>query len=238
MTEWAAKRFWDKASVQKSDAGFSVLLDGRSVRTPAKAPLIVPTQALAEKVAGEWDAQIEKIDPLSMPFTRSANAAVDKVAIQHQEVANLIAAYGETDLLCYRAQSPQALIDRQAQAWDPLLEWAKDQLGVELQIAQGVMYIAQPAESITRLHTYVHGFDAFGLTALHDLVSLSGSLILGLAAVRDAQNPETLWAISRIDETWQEEQWGLDVEATELAVKKKNSFFHALDFYRSTQKTV
>jgi len=129
MSIWVPKRFWKEATVEREAQGFGVRLDGRGVKTPAKTALILPSRALAEAVAAEWDAQEEKIDPTTMPVTRAANAALDKVRAQFDEVAGLIAAYGETDLLCYRADAPQELADRQAEAWDPLLDWAEAALG-------------------------------------------------------------------------------------------------------------
>jgi len=231
MSEWKAKRFWAQAQVIPEGDGFAVHLDTRPVRTPAKAPLIVPTQAMAQEIAAEWDAQEGEITPHTMPFTRSANAAIDKVTAQHPQVADMIAAYGDADLLCYRADAPAELVARQAQGWDPLLDWAEAALGARLGVAQGVMHVPQPSDALTRLRGHVHVLDAFRLTAFHDLVSLSGSLILGFAAARDHLTPDDAWDLSRIDETWQVEQWGDDEEAAEHAAIKQASFFHAKRFF-------
>lgn len=231
MSEWAPKRFWKAADVAETEGGFTVLLDGRAVRTPAKAAFVVPTHAMAHAVAAEWDAQGEVVDPLSMPVTRSANAALDKVTTQHPEVAALIAAYGESDLLCHRAEAPAALVARQAAAWDPLLTWARDVLGAPLKVTSGVMPCRQPADSLAVLHGRVAGMDAFVLTALHDLVGLSGSLVIGLAAIEPAAPIEQLWDVSRIDEEWQQDQWGVDSEAAEAAERKKRDFLHARRFF-------
>ena len=237
MSGWAAKRFWKEATVEPEAGGFGVRLDGRAVKTPAKAPLVLPTRALAEAVAAEWDAQDEKIDPATMPFTRAANAAIDKVALQFDEVAGLIAAYGETALLCYRADGPESLVSRQAEAWDPLLDWAEAALGARLTATAGVMHIAQPEPALDALRARVRSLDPFALTALHDLVGLSGSLIIGFAALENWSDADTLWHLSRIDETWQEEQWGADDEATELAARKKQEFLQALRFYTLSKAT-
>ncbi|SEQ18379.1 ATP12 family chaperone protein [Thalassovita taeanensis] len=231
MSNWKAKRFWKEASVTEADDGFTVQLDGRPVRTPAKTLLVVPTRAMALAVADEWDAQEGEIKPQTMPVTRSANAALDKVAQQHDEVAALIADYGGTDLLCYRAPAPQELIARQAAAWDPILDWAEQSLGVRLICAEGVMHIAQDPEGQCVLQARVRAMDPFRLTAFHDLVSLSGSLVLGFAAVHDLLPPQQIWALSRIDELWQEEQWGADDEATALAETKQMAFLHAKSFH-------
>lgn len=231
MSEWAPKRFWKAAEVTDADAGFSVTLDGRPVRTPAKAPLILPTRAMAAAIAAEWDAQIDKVDPFTMPVTRSANAAIDKVAIQHAEVADMLAAYGDSDLLCYRAESPQELADLEAAHWDPLLHWAAEALSVRLETRKGIMHLPQAPEAIETLRGKVHALTPFELAAFHDLVSLSGSLVLAFAAIQDHLPPEEIWTMSRLDEIWQEEFWGVDEEAQEMANRKRNAFLHAHRFY-------
>ena len=231
MAEWKLKRFWNAATVEQTDGGFAVLLDGRSVKTPAKAGLIVPSKALAEKIASEWDAQEGDVNPEIMTFTRAANAAIDKVTLQFVEVADLIAAFGENDLLCYRAAAPQELVDRQATAWDPILDWANDVYGVRLATGQGVMHIAQPPSAIERLTQEVHALSPFQLTAFHDLVSLTGSVVLGFAIVNNRLGADVAWDLSRIDEIWQAEHWGQDEEALDLAETKRQALLSAAEFY-------
>lgn len=232
MSEWAAKRFWNNAEVAQIEGGFTVELDSRQVRTPAKSRLVVPTEALALNIAREWDAQGDKVDPKTMPFTRSSNAAIDKVAIQHGEVANLLAAYGDSDLLCYRAAHPDGLVARQNKAWDPLVDWSATHLKAPLQVFVGIMHSSQPKASIAQLNKQVHALTPFQLTAFHDLVSLSGSLIIAFAAIHEFASAEELWDISRIDEDWQIEQWGEDEEATQQAQTKREAFLHADQFFR------
>ncbi|TNF20980.1 MAG: ATPase [Rhodobacteraceae bacterium] len=227
MSEWKARRFWKEVRITDEAPGFGVALDARPLMTPAKARLVLPTRAFAQEVAREWEAVKEQIDPRDMPFTRSANAAIDKVAGQRAEVAGIIADYGGTDLLCYRAAAPAALRARQDAAWDPLLDWAAEAFGARLKVTTGVMHIAQPEVALAPLRAAVRGFTPFQLTALHDLVALSGSLVIGLAAVRAHQPPETLWQVSRIDETWQEQHWGEDEEAQHQAALKRAAFLHA-----------
>lgn len=231
MSEWKAKRFWKEAQVVEVEGGFAVKLDHRPVKTPAKRPLHVPTSAMARVIAAEWDAQEKEIKPHTMPATKTANAAIDKVAVQHAEVADMLAAYGDADLLCYRAENPEALVARQAAQWDPMLDWAEAALGVRLQTRAGVIHVPQDQAALERLRAMTHAFSAFELAAFHDLVSLSGSLILGFAATRRARDIEELWAISRLDETWQAEQWGRDDEAEAQAARKKTSFLHAADMF-------
>lgn len=235
MSDWTARRFWTTVDVAQTEDGFAVTLDGRFVKTPLKTPLTVPYKAMAEAIAVEWEAQGEKIDPLSMPVTRSANAALDKVWVQHAEVAALIAAYGENDLLCYRATSPKELIDRQAKHWDPILDWAAQALQAPLIPVAGVMHQDQPASSVAVLRALVERQNAFELTALHDLVSISGSLVIGFAAQQKAFDLSVLWYAAQLDENWQIEQWGRDDEADATSGKKRAAFEHADRFYKLTQ---
>ena len=231
MSEWKPKRFWTQSAVVEVEGGFTVELDGRRVKTPAKAALTLPTRAMADAVAAEWDAQEKEIDPATMPFTRSANAAIDKVRIQHAEVADMLADYGDSDLLCYRATHPQELTDRQSAEWDPALDWAATALSARLLPVAGVRHQPQPGQALEVLRRRVHAMDAFRLAAFHDLVSLSGSLILGFAAALNWREMDDIWRISRLDEDWQIEQWGHDDEAHEAAEVKKTAFFHAKRFY-------
>lgn len=227
MSDWKAKRFWTDAAVVAADDGYTVELDGRAIKTPAKRALIVPAHKMATAIAAEWQAQDGVIDPRTMPCTKTANAAIDKVAIQHGEVADMLAAYGDCDLLCYRADSPQELVDRQDMLWDPMLDWAEDALGVRLHPRVGIMHVPQAPEAVAKMTARVHVLDKFQLAAFHDLVSLSGSLILGFAAAQDARDPTTLWELSRLDEVYQAEIWGKDDDAEALAEVKKQSFLHA-----------
>jgi len=237
MSDWKAKRFWKEAKVVPSGTGFAVELDGRPVRTPAKQPLVVPTQAIAAAIATEWDAQEGVINPHSMPVTKTVNAAIDKVAIQHAEVADMLADYGDSDLLCYRAEGPDELVGRQAAHWDPILDWAEDVLGARLQTRQGIMHIPQDPAALQVLRDRVHALNDLELAAFHDLVSLSGSLVLGFAATLGARDVEVIWDLSRLDETWQAEQWGRDDEAEAMAAIKKASFLHAARMFTLTQRT-
>lgn len=232
MSEWAPKRFWTDATVGEVNGGFDVRLDGRAIKTPAKTALVMPSRTIAEAVAAEWQAQEKQIDPNTMPVTRAVNAALDKVTPQRGEVVDMLAAYGDSDLLCYRATSPEELVARQAAAWDPLLDWAAQRFGARLLPVQGVMHQPQDAAAIAALRDATDALDAFELTAFHDLVSLSGSLVIGLAAVEAQSAPERLWETSRIDEAWQEEQWGADDEATEVTRRKREAFLSADRFLK------
>lgn len=235
MSDWQPKRFWKTATAETCEAGFTVTLDGRPVRTPAKAHLTVPTMTMAKAIALEWDAQQDVVDPRKMPVTRGANAAIDKVRAQRTEVVSLLSEYGDSDLLCYRAAGPQELIERQAAAWDPILEWAVDSLGARLAVGEGVMHVAQRPEALRKLESQLAVLDDFSLAAAHDLISLSGSLVLALAVTHKKIAAQDAWLLSRVDEHWQIEQWGKDDEAEEAEAIKRTAFLDAARFYEISQ---
>jgi chaperone required for assembly of F1-ATPase len=221
------RRFWRTTAVRRAGQGYGVHLDDRALQTPGKVPLVVPSRALAEAIAGEWDAVAAAIEPERLPFTRAANSAIDRVAAQRAAVASAIACYGECDLLCYRAEAPEELLVRQAAAWDPWLDWATRALGAPLLTSHGVVHRAQPASSVAALRDAVSALGPFELTALHELVSLSGSLVLGLAVSRGSLDAARAWELSRIDEAWQIEHWGLDAEAEAAAERARSDFLRA-----------
>lgn len=231
MTGWAAKRFWTGATAEACDGGFTVRLDGRPVKTPAKALLVLPTQAMAEAIAAEWDAQTGVVRPDTMPATRAANSAIDKVTPLLDAVVDEISGFGGSDLLCYRAVDPPALVARQEAAWAPLLDWAAGAFEAPLVVTQGVIPVAQPAESLARLRAVVAGHSVFELAALHDLVAITGSLVLGLAVARGRLTPEEAFDLSRIDEHWQIEQWGEDEEAAEAEALRRQALLAAGRFF-------
>jgi len=231
VSGWKAKRFWKEAVVCPAEGGFAVMLDGRAVKTPAKTPLVVPTEGLARAIAAEWDAQTGLVRPATMPFTRTANSALDKVAPQFGAVVGMLADYGGTDLLCYRATDPAALIDRQNSGWNPLLDWAAATFDAPLRAVPGVMFIPQDAAALRNLHAAVASQSAFQVAGFHDLVAISGSLILGLAVTQGRLTPDEAFALSRIDEHWQAELWGVDEDAAILEAHKKDAFAQAARFF-------
>ena len=231
MSNWRPKRFWKAASVVADEGGFAVHLDGRPVKTPAKQPLLLPTHALATLVAAEWDAQSGLVNPETMPVTRMANSAIDKVVSQYHEVATLLTAYGETDHLCYRATHPPALAAQQALAWDPLLEWAAESLQAPLKATAGIAPIAQDPTVLARLHDQVLALGNFKLAAFHDLVSISGSLVLAFAVGQGRLTAEEGWHLSRLDESWQIALWGEDEDAAAAAALKREAFLLAARFF-------
>lgn len=230
MSEWKMKRFWTDTAVAEAEGGFTVHLDGRAIKTPGKSSLIVPTRAMAEAMATEWEAQDGAVRPETMPVTKSANSAIDKVSVQREEVADMLAGYADTDLLCYRAQSPTELQALQAQAWDPLLDWCAQNYLAPLTPVQGVMYHAQPAASLAVLRARVHQMDVFALTGFHELVTLPGSFVLGLAVFDGHLSAGEAWDISRVDEAYQTAQWGRDDEAEAAAEAKRAGVRHGERF--------
>lgn len=224
------RRFWKEARVTAEDGGHAVRLDDRAVHTPARNRLIVPARALAEAIAAEWDGQGDKVVPATMPMTRAANTVLDRISSAREEVVTTIAAYGATDLVCYRAPHPRELAARQAAAWDPLLDWARERLSARLAVAEGVMFVAQENTALAALNAAVSAHDDWELSALHDLVTLSGSLLIGLAVSHRQLTGEDGWRASRIDEDWNIEEWGEDAEAALAAARRRQDFMNAVRF--------
>lgn len=233
MSDWAPKRFWQKAEVVPECDQFAIALDDRRVNTPSRRQLVVPTHTMAMRIAAEWEAQVEKVDPTTMPWTRSANSAVDKVPDQRAEVETHLIGYADTDLLSYRAEGPDELIMRQATSWGPVLDWVEVKFGVRLATTLGVMPVKQDPSHIKRLAGYMAPMSHFALTGFHDLVTVSGSYVLAVAVAENELDSEAGWALSRIDEEWQIEHWGVDDEATLQSTLKKDAFFHAAEFLQS-----
>jgi chaperone required for assembly of F1-ATPase len=221
------KRFWKEVSV---DPARVVMLDGKPVRTPGRRVLALPSDALAEAVAAEWRAVGEKIDPRTMPLTGLANAATDPIAADASGFAARLAAYGESDLLCYRAEGPALLVERQAAAWDPLLGWARGRYDVTFVVTAGVMHVAQPAATVARLHEAVAAYDGFRLAGLSPVVTLTGSLVIGLALIEGAVDADAAWAAAGIDEDWSVEMWGEDWQAAQLREAKRREFDFGVRF--------
>lgn len=208
------KRFYDKVTVEKRDDGFVVLLDGRPVRTPGKNIVVLPFEAAAEIVREEYDAQVEKIDPVTMPATRLVNTAIDGVAADTQAVVDDIVRYASSDLLCYRADGPDALVVRQATAWDPVLDWAKIGLGARFVLGEGIIHVSQPREAVDAVARHLAGrSEPLRVAALHLMTTLTGSALLALAVEAGELDAEAAWAAAHVDETWNAEQWGEDYEA-------------------------
>jgi chaperone required for assembly of F1-ATPase len=218
------KRFYKQAAVSPEEGRVAILLDGRAVRTPTRNLLRVPTEELAEAIAAEWEAQGEKIDPRSMPLTGLANAAIDRVAPDPAAFARTLAEYGESDLLCYRAEGPQSLVERQHRLWDGLLGWARTRFGVEIGTTTGVMHRRQPPLTVEQFGRAVASRSAFQLAGLAPLVTIAGSVIIALALAEGAIGLETAWDAAMLDEAWQAEQWGADPLAAASLENRRREF--------------
>ena len=206
------KRFYKEARSVALDGGFGVALDAKPIRTPLKAPLVVPTEALAGAIADEWAGQGDTIERDTMRLTRLACTALDRAVHERTVLLDELAGYAETDLLCYRAERPASLIARQAAVWDPLLAWAAEAHGAGLRVTRGVRPVDQPAEAVARLRAAADALDIFHLTAAHLATGASGSLVLALALVHGRLDAEAAFLASQIDESFQIEQWGTDAE--------------------------
>jgi chaperone required for assembly of F1-ATPase len=221
------RRIYKTASLGE---GKVVLLDARAVKTPGRAPLAPPTPSLAAAIVDEWNEQGETIDPRSMPLTGLANAAIDRIAPAKEAFAQGLAAYGESDLLCYRAEGPAPLVARQAALWDPLLAWARDRYDVAFAVTSGIVHTPQPPETVERLAAAVHARGAFELAGLSPLVTVSGSLVVALALAEGAVSLDQAWAAGSLDEQWQIEQWGDDMEAVKALAGRRTDFAAAARF--------
>jgi chaperone required for assembly of F1-ATPase len=208
------KRFYEQAGVAQNGDQFEVTLDGKPIRTPARRPLAAPTRELAQAIADEWQAQQDVIDPAAMPLTRLANSIIDGVADQSGPVAEEIAKYLGSDLLFYRADGPEKLTERQAQAWDPVVEWAAEKLGARFILVEGVVFAAQPEQAVASTAKAIPT-DHWRLGAVHSITTLTGSALLALALAHGAVTPEQVWTSAHVDEDWQMEQWGRDSLAME-----------------------
>jgi chaperone required for assembly of F1-ATPase len=224
------KRFYKNAEAVPSAGGVAILLDGRPVKTPGRHPLLVPTEELAEAIVAEWNEQGEEIDPRSMPLTGLSNAAIDRVTPDPAAFAAGLARYGESDLLCYRAEGPRPLVERQNDKWGRLLDWAGTRFGIDFETVCGVMHRPQPLETVAQLAATVAARDPFRLAGLSPLVTVSGSLVIALALAEGAISLEEGWAAATLDEQWQAEQWGEDPLAAQAIAARRADFDAAYRF--------
>lgn len=224
------KRFWKEVEVALQDGGWGIALDGRPVRTPHRAPLVVTSLALAEAIAAEWREQGETIDPSNMPMTGIANAAIDLASPDPAAFAEPVAAYAATDLFCYRDDRDAMLQAEQVAAWNPLLTWAEARFGIEFVITQGILPVDQPRATIAALRVAVFAIDPWRMAALTPLVTIGGSLVAGLARIEEAFDAELLWEAVSLDELYQERRWGADAQAQAQRAAHKRDWDNAARF--------
>ncbi len=222
------KKFYTQVAVQEHPSGFAIELDGKSVRTPKGLPVAVPVRSLADVLAAEWEAQDEKIKPLSMPLTRIVNTVIDGVQDDPAPVVRAIVDIAGSDLLCYRADEPEELVQRQHEAWQPLLDWARERHGLSLAVTEGVMHVDQPDEALTRVGAVLSDLDPYSLAAAHMMATLTGSAVITLAMLDGTLDEDDAWRAACVDETWQTEQWGADEEAEARLKRRRAELAHAM----------
>jgi chaperone required for assembly of F1-ATPase len=205
------KRFYARADVVEAAGGFAITLDDKPIRTPSGRALTAPSREIADAVAGEWQAQAELIDPLTMPFTRFANSVVDAVVDRVDAVTEDVAKYLGSDLLFYRAGHPEGLVAREAAHWDPVLFWAADALGAHFILAEGIVHVRQPDTAVAAARAALSS-DPWSIAALHVITTLTGSALLALALLHGVLDQDRVWAAAHVDEDWNIEKWGIDEE--------------------------
>jgi len=224
------KRFYKETAVSAVEDGFSVTLDGRAIKTPAGAPLSVPTQALAAAVAGEWDAQGDQINPNSMPLMQLCSTAIDRIPNVRDGLIDGLLRYTDTDLLCYRAATPQDLATRQAEVWQPMLDWAEETFGAKLKVVEGVIPITQDESARRGFAVAMADMDNWQLTALAEMVGISGSIVVGFAMYAGALDAEQAFKVCHVDEDHQIAMWGEDAEATARRAQVHAELKSAVDY--------
>jgi chaperone required for assembly of F1-ATPase len=224
------KRFYSEATTVNHDAGFAIQLDGRTIKTPSREALVVPTEPLAQAIAAEWNALGDEIDPEKLPLTKIANTAIDGVRAREREVHDDIVRYIGNDLLFYRAETPGALAARQAEAWDPILAWFAETFGAEFKTTAGIMPIEQNMVSIAKAASALTNETAMSLAPLHLMTTLTGSALLTIAHLKGHLTTDQVWHATHVDEDWQIEQWGHDDEAAERRSRRRNELQNTADF--------
>jgi chaperone required for assembly of F1-ATPase len=205
------KRFYTTAGIASAPDGFAITLDDKPVRTPSRRPLVAPARQIAEAIAAEWAAQNAIINPMTMPLTRLANSVIDAVADRVEAVVDDVAKYFKSDLLFYRAGHPDALVEREARHWDPVLFWAADTLGAHFILAEGIVHVRQPDQAVAAARAALPT-GPWPIGALHVVTTLTGSALLALALLRGVLDEDQVWSAAHVDENWNSEQWGVDGE--------------------------
>jgi chaperone required for assembly of F1-ATPase len=219
------KRFYQKATAGETDGGFALLLDGKTAKTPAKKRLVLPGLALAEAIAAEWEAQGSELDPATMPLTRLANLAIDRVEEEAASIREEIVRYASSDHVLYRAGEPEGLVALQAAHWDPILEWAHSALGARFILAEGVNFVVQPETALAAVRAEAEKWPVpFALAALASLTSLAGSALIALALARGRLSAVDAWNAAHVDEDWNVRQWGEDAEAASRRAQRFSEF--------------
>jgi chaperone required for assembly of F1-ATPase len=223
------RRFFRQAGLTGSGP-YGIALDGRLLKTPAKRNFLVPSLALAEAIAAEWNGQGDRVDPDLMALTKLANSAIDRVMGSEETIIENIVAYAGADLVCYRATEPEGLVQREGKAWDPVIEWAAEFFDAEFQTIEGVAHRVQDDAAIETVRRYLAGRDAMRLCAIHNLTTLKGSALIAVAQTEGFLDAEDAWRAAHVDEDWQIERWGRDEEATQRRAKQEEEFRQTVRF--------
>lgn len=230
------KRFYKEVGIREGEAGFAIELDGKTVKTPARRPLAVPTEALALLVAAEWERQVDVINPTIMPVTRLVNTALDGVADDREPVFQEIVRFSNSDLLCYRADAPEKLVERQSLRWGSVVDWVEDRIGARFILVEGVIHREQPVETLAAFAAALRKYDsALELASLHTVTSLTGSALLAFAFAEGRLTPDEVWSVAHLDEDWTNEQWGSDAAAEHRRAARFVEFQAATDIFSTVQ---
>jgi chaperone required for assembly of F1-ATPase len=224
------KRFYKKASVEQKDQHFIVLLDGKAIKTPAQSFCHMPTRKMAKAVVKEWNDQGEEVIPNSMPITKLMNTAIDRVENRREELIDELVRYAGSDQICYRAEHPTELVSLQDKIWNPLLQWVNETLAIDLKISRGVIFVEQDKESLKKIKEVLERLDSFALTALHGMITVTGSVSIGYALYCDHLSIEQAWNAGHLDENFQVSQWGNDAEAEERRKNLRLELTNSYDF--------
>ncbi len=224
------KRFYKKASVEQREQHFTVLLDGKAIKTPAKSLCLMPTKKMAMAVANEWNDQGDKIIPQSMPITKLMNTAIDRVESRREELIDELVRYAGSDQICYRAEHPAELVALQNKVWEPLLKWINEILAINLKISNGIIFVEQEQKSLEKIRGMMEELDSFMLTALHGMITITGSVTIGYALYSDHLSIDEAWNAGHLDENFQVLQWGSDEEAEERRINLKMELQNSYNF--------
>jgi chaperone required for assembly of F1-ATPase len=221
------KRFYKSVAVTEQ---IGIALDGRNVKTPLKAPLILPNRPLAEAVAAEWNAQIEVINPHVMPLTKLANTAIDRAVVERTKITAEIVEFAGNDLVCYRAESPEGLVRRQTAHWDPIIAWARSDLKASFETVNTITHRRQSDEALQTFETHIAALDQFSFVAVHNLTTLTGSALLATMVAAGKISADAAWLAANVDEDWQIATWGEDAEAEVRRQGRLNEFLACANF--------
>jgi len=228
-------RFYRDVSVVSAGQSYRVLLDGKPIHTPAGAELAIPTRALADAIAEEWRSQGEKVRPETMVLTKLANTAIDRVAVHRRTAIAQILSFAQSDLLCYRAETPESLVALQHRVWDPILDWAKARYGATLACGTGIGFVEQAEEPLSALERALDEYDSFELSGVHAAATMLGSAVIALAMAEQRLSAEEAFAAAQLDENYQADKWGRDLEAEKLRAGKQAELIEIAGFLQAVR---